>query len=211
MLRQLTKRSAPDKIIAKDTIKEQPDQDLNSEQQPKLLYLSLTSLSTMVNQVISIVYGNTKIVDPVVQHRFYKAIVDRETIEINNNNLGGDPLVGVRKTFVIEYKNNGNTDDNVVKRRRMLEGEKLDFNWDITNATYGASPHVWSMGAYTPAYEKLFWALDHKESVRVDNGMAGFDPAYGSGKTMEVTYTHGQNIYDTSAREGSDLKFPMRT
>ncbi|KAH6912630.1 hypothetical protein BKA70DRAFT_1559118 [Coprinopsis sp. MPI-PUGE-AT-0042] len=193
-----------------DKIKGQFQQDLNSEQQPKPPQLSL-KISTMVNQVVSIVYGNTKIVDPVVLHRFYKAIANREAVEITNNNLGGDPLVGVRKTFIIEYKNDGNVDNSVLKRRRFLEGEKVDFSWDITNATYGASPHIWSMGAYTPAYEKLFWALDHKESVKVENGMAGFDPAYGTVKNMDVTYTHGQNVYSASAREGSDLKFAMRT
>ncbi|KAH6917571.1 hypothetical protein BKA70DRAFT_1556056 [Coprinopsis sp. MPI-PUGE-AT-0042] len=162
-------------------------------------------------QVVSIVYGNTKIVDPTVLHRFYKAIANREKIDVTNNNLGGDPLVGVRKTLVLEYRNGGNADNSVLKRRRFLEGETIDFNWDITNATYGASPHIWSMAAYTPAYEKLFWALDHKESVKVENGMAGFDPAFGTVKNLDVTYTNGQNTYDASAREGSDLKFAMRT
>ncbi|KAH6885100.1 hypothetical protein BKA70DRAFT_1165999 [Coprinopsis sp. MPI-PUGE-AT-0042] len=157
-------------------------------------------------EIISIVYGNTKIVDPTVINRFRDAIAHRKTIDISNHNLGGDPLRGVRKTFVIEYKNSDNCDCSVVKRRRMTEREHLDFNWDITSVTYGGTP----IEAHAHTYETLFWGLDHHEGVPISNQTAGFDPCRGTLKTMNVTYTHGSHSYHTSAAERTDLTFPMR-
>jgi hypothetical protein len=151
------------------------------------------------------------IFDPQVSQRFHEAISDRKAIYISNHNLGGDPQFGVRKTFVIQYKSGGNDYKNVVKRRRMLEGETLDFDWDIIKATYGAPPPVRPMDHYPGAYEKLFWALDHKESVWVENTMSGFDPAYGTVKVIKVFYTDsGGNVNEAVAREYCNLDFIMR-
>ncbi|KAH6885102.1 hypothetical protein BKA70DRAFT_1237264 [Coprinopsis sp. MPI-PUGE-AT-0042] len=157
-------------------------------------------------QIISMVYGDTELMNPTAFHRFYTAITNRETIEISNENLGGDPLEGIQKTFIIEYKNSGNLDDSVVKRRRMLEREEIDFGWDITNVTYGGFP----LGSRPHVYEKLFWALDNQEGIEISNEMTGFDPAHGVAKALKVTYTDGERVYTTAAMEGADLTFPMR-
>jgi hypothetical protein len=148
------------------------------------------------------------IFDPQVNQRFHEAISNRKTIYISNNNLGGDPQFGVRKTCVTQYKSGGNDYKNIVKRRRTLEGETLDFGWDITKATYGAPPHVRPIDHYPGAYEKLFWALYHKESVWVENSI---DPAYGTVKVIKVFYTDsGGNVYEAVAREYCNLDFIMR-
>ncbi|KAH6885101.1 hypothetical protein BKA70DRAFT_1338205 [Coprinopsis sp. MPI-PUGE-AT-0042] len=165
------------------------------------------SIPTTSIQIISMVYGNKELNNPTAFHRFYTAITNRETIKISNDNLGGDPLENVHKTLIIEYKNSGNTDDSVVKRRRMLENETLDFGWDITNVTYGGFP----LGSRPHVYEKLFWAMDHQEGVLVGNDLTGFDPAYGVPKAMKVTYTHGGHVYTAAAGEVTELRFSMRT
>jgi hypothetical protein len=172
-------------------------------------------------EIIAIKFGGDKIVDSLVLERFQSVIRNGETIEINSTNLSvvGNPI-GKRRNFFIEYRN-GKAEDfdkdhynklNFRKFRRAMENEKLDFSWDITYAEYGIAPWVWPMvGEYVSGYEKLFWALDHKESVRVEDRLAGFCPTFESDlKTMKVTYANGSNVYHTSAVEGAELRFPER-
>jgi len=68
-----------------------------------------------------IVYGGVEITQQAVYNRFFNAFAKRESIQITNDSLGGDPTPNIFKTCTIEYSG---------KQRTMKEGEWMDFGRD---------------------------------------------------------------------------------
>ncbi|KAF7965137.1 hypothetical protein HWV62_45420 [Athelia sp. TMB] len=162
-------------------------------------------------QVIKITYGDAHITDRAVLERFYNAIKDYQSIVISNENLGGDPKPNVFKEFVIEYQNLNNIDNRCIKRRRMREGETLDFGWDIKEVLWGAHPFIWSLDKFPKAFESLFWALDHDTDVLISGENMDCDPSPGQGKYCWITYSdthHNGSRYDMI--EGHRFRFTRR-
>ena len=54
--------------------------------------------------IISVTYGAKQICDQAVDLRLLKAMAQRQGFIVNNENLGGDPQPGVRKTCVIRFR-----------------------------------------------------------------------------------------------------------
>ncbi|MCJ1301345.1 hypothetical protein MMC08_004144 [Hypocenomyce scalaris] len=174
-------------------------------------FVALTSRKGPRVQVISLFYGDRQITDRLVLERFYNAIRDYQSIQIIDDHLGVDPKPGVRKEFVIEYKNLGNDDNRYIKRRKMLEYETLDFAWDMVSVMWGVHPNIWTLDRFPKAFENLFWALDHGGEMLITNDTLGCDPAPGQRKTLRVDYSRqGHMVNRENVGENSPIRFRGR-
>jgi len=70
----------------------------------------------------TIIYGNQVIKNQSVYSRFYRALVTGTQLEINNGNLGGDPVPNVVKECKVVY---GGLDSNI-QDRTLREGQHFD-------------------------------------------------------------------------------------
>ncbi|EJF64505.1 PLC-like phosphodiesterase [Dichomitus squalens LYAD-421 SS1] len=71
----------------------------------------------------SIEYGGSDVKNQGVYYRFYRALVERGGVRINNDNLGGDPKVGHRKKCKVRYRefNGKDTEEYEVDEDRYLD------------------------------------------------------------------------------------------
>ncbi|OCL04806.1 hypothetical protein AOQ84DRAFT_356242 [Glonium stellatum] len=142
-------------------------------------------------QIVSITYGKVNIPNPDVMERFFNAMINTSYVDINNNNMGGDPLPGVLKTCTLDYRM---VNDGPLLRISANEGERIDFRKHILRITYQNK----ILYNKPEAYERYNRALmdyfkDPKATLTINNQALGGDPAVGVVKNCQI----GLVFYDT--------------
>ena len=121
-----------------------------------------------VQEIISVEYGGRMISNPIVYKRVLWAMQTRAGFFVSNDNLGGDPMYGVRKTCRITYQISSNkvvqADEGEILRfdeRSLGSGQVMDVSQDISSIDRGAAmdlvqspPQAYS--SEPPAYHSLF-------------------------------------------------------
>ena len=133
-------------------------------------------------------------------------------VQVNNQNMGGDPAVGAAKTLVIEARNfQGQT-----RRFTFREGSAIDasqfFNyggglggnagpgWQVMFADWGSG------NRRVVVTDRVRSLLSGSGRVRVNNQNLGSDPAVGAAKTLRISAgdARGQ-VRQFSFREGASI------
>lgn len=133
-------------------------------------------------------------------------------VQVNNQNMGGDPAVGAAKTLVIEARNfQGQT-----RRFTFREGSAIDasqfFNyggglggnagpgWQVMFADWGSG------NRRVVVTDRVRSLLSGSGMVRVNNQNLGSDPAVGAAKTLRISARDARGqVRQFSFREGSSI------
>lgn len=133
-------------------------------------------------------------------------------VQVNNQNMGGDPAVGAAKTLVIEARNfQGQT-----RRFTFREGSSIDasqfFNyggglggnpgpgWQVMFADWGAG------NRRVVVTDRVRSMLSGSGMVRVNNQNLGSDPAVGAAKTLRISARDARGqVRQFSYREGASI------
>ena len=133
-------------------------------------------------------------------------------VQVNNQNMGGDPAVGAAKTLVIEARNfQGQT-----RRFTFREGSSIDasqfFNyggglggnagpgWQVMFADWGAG------NRRVVVTDRVRSMLSGSGMVRVNNQNLGSDPAVGAAKTLRISARDARGqVQQFSFREGASI------
>ncbi len=92
----------------------------------------------LATDIQSIEWGGETITDQNAYDNVLRSIVQRGIFTAKTENLGGrDPQPGVYKHLTIKYFNDSG---NVLKQRRVEEGQSMDFAYDIRLIEYGGKP-----------------------------------------------------------------------
>lgn len=134
------------------------------------------------------------------------------TVQVNNQNMGGDPAVGAAKTLVIEARNfQGQT-----RRFTFREGSAIDasqfFNyggglggnagpgWQVMFADWGSG------NRRVVVTDRVRSMLSGSGMVRVNNQNLGSDPAVGAAKTLRISARDARGqVRQFSYREGASI------
>ena len=158
---------------------------------------------------VILVYGGQLIMDPIVLERVRRIAQDHGELPVINDNLGGDPWPGPKKSCVVyipEYKNAN--DDLFCKGRFALEGQSLSFRDDVDMIFF--VNHFLTRQAYRTAYLNLFRAIRNQEWWKTSPDVLGGDsPAADGARHLVIRYRSGdgQAVKERRLVEGKQVNF----
>jgi hypothetical protein len=128
-------------------------------------------------------------------------------IQVTNNNMGGDPAPGNRKTLRVLYSYNGRQSEVVVNEGDdlRLPGGNTAYGSDlqILRGDYGAGNRV------VDVTNRLNSQIRSGQlNIQVTNNNMGGDPAPGNRKTLRVLYSYNGRQSEVVVNEGDDLRLP---
>jgi len=139
-------------------------------------------------------------------------LIGNGRVQVNNQNMGGDPAVGAAKTLVIEARNfQGQT-----RRFNFREGSAIDASqfynyggglggnagpgWQVMYADWGAG------NRRVDATNRVRSMLSGNGMVRVNNQNLGGDPAVGADKILRISARDARGqVREFTYKEGSSI------
>jgi hypothetical protein len=150
-------------------------------------------------------------------------------VQVNNQNLGGDPAVGADKTLRIS----GRDGRGQVRQFSYKEGSSIDASQFYNYTGYpggGGYPGPGPGGPPGPGYGTLqitraYWGLNNRTNdvtqilrnqvqpnatlvIQVNNRNLGGDPAVGADKVLTVIYRVNGREQTATVKEGNTLRIP---
>ncbi|TFK64716.1 PLC-like phosphodiesterase [Pluteus cervinus] len=145
-----------------------------------------------------IVYGGALVTDPGVHNNIQNAINNRQTYQVNNDSMGGDPWYGVPKSCAIYYQQDG-----LIKGRWAKENQSLHFEQDVISITYGGAQIRNQI-----VYLNVLKCIAERQRFRVSNENLGGDPLPNIHKECEIHFKEwGGEERREKGSEGKDIDF----
>ncbi|HEV8525050.1 MAG TPA: DUF3395 domain-containing protein [Terriglobales bacterium] len=133
---------------------------------------------------------------------------DQLSLQVTNENMGGDPAVGQDKTLRIQYTYNGRPGQVAISEGNYLRLPDSNASYQssslqILRADYGTGNRLMDVTA------RLNSQIQGDQlSLQVTNENMGGDPAVGQGKTLRVQYTYNGRAGQVAISEGNYLRLP---
>jgi hypothetical protein len=141
---------------------------------------------------------------------------DRINLQVTNENMGGDPAVGVEKTLTVRFTANGRSDQVVVREGDTLRisgsgvnsggGDPYDRDLQILRATYGYGNRM--IDVTSRLQSRVY---NDEINLQVTNETMGGDPAVGVEKSLTVVFSANGRRDQVVVREGDTLRLSGRT
>src|SRR3989442_15004631 len=130
-------------------------------------------------------------------------------IQVNNNNMGGDPAHEQTKTITVQYAINGRSNQVVVNdgdTLRLPYGTNNQGNLQINRAIYGNGYRT------SDVTSRLNSQIQNDQlNLRVNSNSMGSYPAPGQTKTRTVQYALNGRTSQVVINEGDTLRLPYGT
>ena len=139
------------------------------------------------------------------------------SIRVANENLGGDPIMGQKKTLTIQYDWQGqryevsggedvtitipNASDRVIGAAATMS--RASGSLRITSASYGAKTTFRDVQAALQSQ-----VVNDHLTIRVANDTMGGDPIMGQKKELRLAYEYGGHAYTATVAEDTTLSIP---
>ncbi|KAH6967394.1 hypothetical protein EDB82DRAFT_563200 [Fusarium venenatum] len=155
--------------------------------------------------VTSLTYGEGHDVVDFTKRRnivsiFENAINKGEALHVTNATFDNtDPAPGRPKKVVIKYLTEWRGKE---KCRLIKEGDHVHFGYDIRKITYGRREDPTDYTGKKKVYAAFMSALEHQESIIINNGLFGKDPNPGVAKFFTIEYKVAYDHFNTEI--GSD-------
>ena len=139
------------------------------------------------------------------------------SIRVGNENLGGDPIMGQKKTLTIQYDWHGqryevsggedatitipNASDRVIGAAASTI--RASGSLRITSASYGARNTFRDVQALLQSQ-----VVNDHLTIRIANDTMGGDPIMGQKKELRIAYEYGGHAYTATVAEDTTLRDP---
>ncbi len=172
----------------------------------EMLRLPLNTTSQNGLQIVRASYGSAYRTNDVTNRLSSRVRDNQLSMQINSNNMGGDPDPGQPKALTVMYSLNGQNSQSTVREGEML---RLPLNTtsqnglQIVRASYGSAYRT------NDVTDRLSSRVrDNQLNMQVNSYNMGGDPDPGQAKTLTVEYLmNGQNGQSV-ARDGENLHVP---
>ncbi|KAL4724388.1 hypothetical protein ACLX1H_009002 [Fusarium chlamydosporum] len=197
---------------------EQPVLDFNSVKLPKAFHgwslekvggIKISFESNLADHLLATVtgltYGEGRDTVDFTHRRnvisaFENAINKGEALHVTNETFDStDPAPGRAKIAVLKYFTERGGKE---KCRLIKEGDHVHFGYDIRKITYGKRENPTDYTGKKKAYAAFMNALEHMESITINNGLFGKDPNPNIAKFFTIEYKVAYDHFNTEL--GSD-------
>ncbi|MCU1284140.1 MAG: hypothetical protein JWO13_490 [Acidobacteriales bacterium] len=127
-------------------------------------------------------------------------------LEVNNNNMGGDPAPREMKTLTVQYAMNGQSNQVVINEGDMLRLPYSNNNQgalQISRATYGSGNHSYDVTSRLNSQIQ-----GNQLNLQVNTNTMGGDPAPNQAKTLTVQYVMNGQSNQVVINDGDMLRLP---
>ena len=156
-------------------------------------------------QINRAVYGSSNRSSDVTSRLNSQIQGDQLNLQVNNDNMGGDPDPGQNKTLTVDYTLNGRNERSTVREGDMLRLSNSNSNTNtgllkINRATYGSYNRTSDVTSRVRSQVQ-----GNQINMQVNNDSMGGDPDPGQNKMLTVDYTLNGRSAQSIVREGDTL------